>query len=106
MCGLCETFSLRGLETFVFDPCGLISEVSTCKKSKRLSIKFIVVTDWKTLTYNETRHEDTEEVFVASWRFKSYIPWRGWNVRAELWSYLDQWRGVTGFGDIQSMQKT
>ena len=70
-----------------------------------LSIKFKVVTDWKTLTYNETRHEDTEEVLVASWRFKPYIPCRGWNVRAELWSYLDQWRGVTGFGDIQSMQK-
>ena len=67
---------------------------------------FKVVTDWKTLTYNETRHEDTEEVLVASWRFKPYIPWRGWNVRADLWSYLDQWRGVTGFGDIQSMQKT
>ena len=69
-------------------------------------IKFKVVTDWKTLTYNETRHEDTEEVLVASWRFKPYIPWRGWNVRAELWSYLDQWQEVTGFGDIQSMQKS
>ena len=65
-CGLCEIFSLMGLETFVFDPCGLISEVSTCKKSKKLSFKFKVVTDWKTLTYNETRHEDTGEVLDGS----------------------------------------
>ena len=38
----------------------------TCKKSKKLLIMFKVVPDWKTLTYNETRHEDTGEVLDGS----------------------------------------
>ena len=55
-----------GLESLAFLTMTLVDLYQkrpvTCKKSKKILIMFKVVPGWKTLTYNETRYEDTGEV--------------------------------------------